>query len=130
MKKLSKSRAQALYIEWYLNRMHFSHRMFQRICKKLRETENLTTQKSKRRKRVCHEDNEINVLATVNGNPQISSRQIERESGIKRSIFLLNINTIHVVTFTKVYTVRILKIVLYFVSGCSIKCTLTMNFCH
>jgi len=34
-----------------------------------------------------YSNNEINVLATVNGNPQISSKQIERESGInKRSI--------------------------------------------
>jgi len=31
----------------------------------------VTTRKSERRKKVCHEDNEINVLATVNGNPQI-----------------------------------------------------------
>jgi len=62
--------------------------MFQRICKELRETGSLATQKSERRKRVCHEDNEINVLATVNDNFQITSRQIERhESGInKRSI--------------------------------------------
>jgi len=38
-------------------------RMFQRICKKLRETGTLTIRKSKRRKRVCQttcEDNEIN----------------------------------------------------------------------
>jgi len=33
------TRTQALYIEQYLDRMHPSHRMFQRICKKkLRET--------------------------------------------------------------------------------------------
>jgi len=39
--------------------------------------------------------------------------------------FLLNINTIHIVLiFTKIYTVRILKIVLHFVNGCSIKCIL------
>jgi len=44
----------------------------------------LTTRKSKRRKRMCHEDNEINVLATMNGNPQISSREIERESNINK----------------------------------------------
>jgi len=51
------TRAQTLYIEWYPDRMHPSHRMFQRICKKLRETESLTTRKSERRKRVCHKDN-------------------------------------------------------------------------
>jgi len=33
------TRAQALYIERYPNWMHPSHRMFQRICKKLKETE-------------------------------------------------------------------------------------------
>jgi len=81
------ARTQALYIKRYSDRMHPSHRMFQRICKKLRETGSLTTQKSEHRKIVCHEDNEIHVLATVNGNPQISSKQIERESGInKRNI--------------------------------------------
>jgi len=36
---------------------------------------------------VYHEDNEINVLATVNGNLQISSRQIERESSIKGAYY-------------------------------------------
>jgi len=50
------------------------HRMFQRICKKLRETGSLTRRKFERRKRVCHDDNEINALATVNGHPQISLR--------------------------------------------------------
>jgi len=32
------TKAQAFYIEQYSDRMHPSHRMFQRICKKLRET--------------------------------------------------------------------------------------------
>jgi len=48
------------------------------------------------------------MLATINDNPQISSRQIERESGIIKGAyykFLLNINTIHIVlTFIKIYT--------------------------
>jgi len=82
--------AQALYIEWYPDRMHPSHRMFQQICKELRETGSLTTRKSERRKRVCHEDNEIKVLATMNGNPQISSRQIERKSGIDKKKHITN----------------------------------------
>jgi len=69
------TRTQALYIKWYSDQMHPSHHMFQRICKKLRETGILTVQKSERRNRVCHEDNEINMLATVNSNPQISLRQ-------------------------------------------------------
>jgi len=41
------TRAQALYIERYPDRMHPSHRIFQRICfgicKELRETGSLTT---------------------------------------------------------------------------------------
>jgi len=57
----------------------------------------LTTRKFERQRRVYHENNEINMLVTVNGNPQISSRQIERELSInKRSILriLAIINTI------------------------------------
>jgi len=41
---------------------------------KVKETESLTTQKFECRKKVCYEDNEINVLTTMNGNLQISSR--------------------------------------------------------
>jgi len=43
MEKVSKiQQGQALYIERYPDRMHPSHRIFQRICKKLRETGSLT----------------------------------------------------------------------------------------
>jgi len=38
----------ALYIERYSDQMHPSHRIYQRICKKLRETRSLTTRKSKK----------------------------------------------------------------------------------
>ena len=77
-------RAQALYAERYPDRSHPSHRMFQRLCQKLRETGSLTTRTSKRQKRVRHENNETDVLSIVYANPHISSRQIERELDISQ----------------------------------------------
>jgi len=55
MEKLSKIQQERKHCTLdgiYIDRMHPSHRIFQRICKKLRETGNLTMQKSERRKRV------------------------------------------------------------------------------
>ncbi|CAK9814796.1 hypothetical protein ANTQUA_LOCUS8218 [Anthophora quadrimaculata] len=77
-------RAQALYAERYPHHTHSSHRPFQRLCKKLKETGNLGTRETSRRKRASDERNEVGVLAIVAHNPQISPRQIERESGIGR----------------------------------------------
>ncbi|KZC13208.1 hypothetical protein WN55_05885 [Dufourea novaeangliae] len=78
-------RVQSLYAEQYPNRTHPTHQTFQRLCNKLKETGNLGTRKSSRRKRATDERNEVGVL-TVAGvhNPQISTRQIERESAIGR----------------------------------------------
>jgi len=73
MEKFSKIQQGRKHCTLNPDRMHPSH-CIQRICKKLRETGNLTTRKSERRKRVCHEDNEINILAIVNDNPQVQDR--------------------------------------------------------
>jgi len=76
----------------------------------------------------------INVLATVNDNPQINSRQIERESDInKRSILILTKHKYHpyrIDLHQDFHGTDFENRVTSFVSGCSIKCTLTMNFCH
>jgi len=85
---------------------------------------------------VCHENNEINVLATVNDNSQIRSRQNVSQELIKRSMlqilakykyhpYRINFHQdLHGTNFENRVTY------MCFVSGCSIKCTLIMNFCH
>jgi len=126
-------RAQALYVNRYPNRTHPSHRMFQQLCKKLRETGSLAARTSKRQKKTCHEDNKINVFAMVHANPQISSRQIERESGISKSSVLrilaeYKFHPYHISLHN--YMVQILEIVLHSANGYNTKCTLTMTFFH
>ncbi|KZC05012.1 hypothetical protein WN55_04832 [Dufourea novaeangliae] len=64
-----------------------SRRAFKNVCDKLKQMGSLSVYKSERRKRVTNEENEIGVLANVATNPHISSRQIEREPSISRSVF-------------------------------------------
>ncbi|EZA62191.1 hypothetical protein X777_02817 [Ooceraea biroi] len=79
-------RVQNLYAERYLNRTQPSRRTFKNVCDKLRQTGSLNTRKSEREKRKTNEGNEIRVLIMVAQNPYISSRQIERESGIEEQV--------------------------------------------
>ncbi|KZC13908.1 hypothetical protein WN55_06247 [Dufourea novaeangliae] len=71
-------RAQSLYAERYRNRTHPLHRTFQRLCKKLKETGNLGTRKSSRRKRATDERNEVGVLAVVTHNRVIALNKRHR----------------------------------------------------
>lgn len=80
-------RARILYSERYPNRILSSCQTFINVCDKLRQTGSLNNRKSECEKRVTHEGNEVGVLAMIARNPHVSSRQIERESGVsKRSV--------------------------------------------
>ena len=79
--------ARILYSERYPDRILPSRQTFTNVCNKLRQTGCLSTRKSDCKKKVTHEGNEVGVLAMVARNPHVSSRQIERESGVsKRSV--------------------------------------------
>lgn len=92
--------------------------------KKSAEFYYMNMQTSKKEK-IRYENNEINVLARMYSNPQISLRQTERESGIsQKSVYyeffdIINFTCI-MFAFTSYYTVRILKIMLHSVSSYSI----------
>lgn len=81
-------RAKNLYAERYPHRSQPSRQTFKNVCDKLRQTGSLGVRKSERQKQVINEEMEISVLASVSRNPHISSRQIERESGISRRSIL------------------------------------------
>ncbi|KZC10812.1 hypothetical protein WN55_01824 [Dufourea novaeangliae] len=82
-------RAKNMYAERYPHRPPPSRRTFKNMCDKLIQTGSLSVRKSECRKRVTNEQNEIGVLGSVATNPHISSRQIERESGISSKSVLL-----------------------------------------
>ncbi|KZC14692.1 hypothetical protein WN55_07189 [Dufourea novaeangliae] len=84
------------YAERYPHRSQPSCRTCKNVCDKLRRTGSLTVRKSERGKRVTNEENEIGVLASVATNPRISSRQIERASGISRILHrILHLHKFH-----------------------------------
>lgn len=65
-----------------------SRSSFHNIIKIFLETGSVEVKKKKRRKTVTREDNEINILAAVAHNPQISSRTLASDSGISKGSIL------------------------------------------
>jgi len=78
-----KREARDLYTERYHERRQPSRRTFYRIVQLFSETGSVATKKYRTRT-VTGENSEIAVLTVVACNPHVSSRQIERDSGISR----------------------------------------------
>lgn len=116
-----------LYAKRYPERKQSSTRSFQQVAKLFSETGSVAMKKRHRMRTVTGENSEIAVLATVADNLQVSSRQIERDSGIsRRSLRISTTNSIYI-TFvcTKSFMEIILKIVSNFINGlyCKYKTT-------
>ena len=77
-------RSCTVYAETYPNRRQPSRQLFVNLFKQLRESGSITCRKRNRNKRSTGEEGEINVLAAVAVDPQISSRAIARGSGISQ----------------------------------------------
>jgi len=58
-----------LYAERYSNRTQPSHRTYKNVCNKFKQV--LNTCKSKCKKQITHEENEIGIFAIVVRNPHI-----------------------------------------------------------
>lgn len=85
--------ARNLYAERYPDRNSPSRRTFINVYNKLRQTGSLKCCTSERVKPATSEETETDVLAMVTQNPHISTRQIERESGVSRSSVLRILHT-------------------------------------
>ena len=77
-------RSCTVYADTYPNRRQPSRQLFVNLFKQLRESGSITCRKRNRNKRSTGEEGEINVLAAVAVDPQISSRAIARGSGISQ----------------------------------------------
>jgi len=73
-----------LYAERYPERRQPSASSFQQVVKLFSETGSVAMKKRHRMRTVTGENSEIAVLAVVADNPQVSSRQIERDLGISQ----------------------------------------------
>lgn len=62
----------------------FAHVLFFKVANAFIFYDSVQTKKRKRRTTVTGEANEIAVLAAVHQNPQVSTRQLHRDSGISR----------------------------------------------
>ena len=79
-----------MYGERYPERRQPSVRNFQRLANLFSESGSVTPRKHNRRRTATGENSEVAVLAAVAANPHVSSRQLERDSGIsQRSVLRL-----------------------------------------
>jgi len=77
-----------LYAERFPNRVIPSRSVFSNIIKHFQETGSVDNNKRQRSKKATNDDNTINILAAVAENPNVSTRQLECDSGISRRSIL------------------------------------------
>lgn len=80
--------ASRIYSVRYPYRRHYGKEVFKRKARRLRETGSFHRPCFKRCSRGINEDNSINVLALIQQNPHISSRQISIELNIPKTTVL------------------------------------------
>lgn len=76
--------ARTFYLR-YPNRPRYHRRVFVRLAERLLTTGSIHRPAMNRRNRQNNEQNVINVLASVEINPQISTREISRDLGIPQT---------------------------------------------
>ena len=110
-----------MYGERYPERRQPSVRNFQRLANLFSESGSVTPRKYNRRTTATGENSEVAVLAAVAANPPVSSRQLERDSGISQRMFfeyLSVINSIHIISvYIKPFMGMIFRSVLNFANG-------------
>lgn len=78
--------AERQYAIEYPERRHFSKKVFKRLARNLRETGRVhPTPIPTRLRSIRNEDNVINVLACIEINPHLSTRQISAELGVSKT---------------------------------------------
>ena len=81
-------KAVRLYVEKFVNRVHSSFSVFLNIVQTFQETGSVNNKKRKQIKKATDDGNSTNILAVVTLDPHISTRPLERESGISRQSVL------------------------------------------
>nr|XP_034195052.1 uncharacterized protein LOC117611224 [Osmia lignaria] len=86
-----------VYGERFPDRRRPSLSVFANIIKTFQETGNVDNKPRNRAKRVTDDGNSINIVAAVIRDPRVSTRQLERESGLSRRSILriLHVNRFH-----------------------------------
>lgn len=90
--------AEREYALRYPDRTHFSRRVFRRLSRRLRETGNVHSMTAPTRQRPSrNEDNIINVLALIEADPQLSTRQVSLQLGLSKTSIhrILKDNRLH-----------------------------------
>ncbi|KAI4470872.1 nephrin [Holotrichia oblita] len=89
--------AVALYFERFPERLQPEHRIFKRLMSSLEEYGSFERRRSRKYNKVFRDETEITVLAKVEAEPSVSSRQIEDELGVpgKTALNILRKNRYH-----------------------------------